>query len=176
MQDVSPKGRDVDCYGSVHDSPPPTAARYYRSPASTDLKETEMTHDELRKLELTRRRALWEIARFLPGDPEAADALAILNDLDDQERSSTPSTSEPLELNEVRGSVPVQHHQCGIDIVLELTIPQPWRARFQQASIGSTRVVEGPYATDWDKFLARWEAEMRHLEQHRAARHKPGTD
>ena len=173
MQDVSPKGRDVACYGSVHDSPPPAAARHYRSPASTDLKETEMTHDELRKLERTRRRALWEIARFLPGDPEAADALAILNDLDDQERSSTPSTSEPLELNEVRGSVPVQHHQCGIDIVLELTIPQPWRERFKQASIGSTRVVEGPYATDWEKFLARWEAEMRHLEQHRAARHKP---
>jgi hypothetical protein len=56
--------------------------------------------------------------------------------------------------------------------VLELTIPQPWRERFQQASIGSTRVVEGPYATDWEKFLARWEAEMRHLEQHRAARYK----
>jgi hypothetical protein len=162
----------VACYGSVHDSPPPAAARHYRSSASTILKEAEMTHDELRKLERTRRRALWAIARFLPGDPEAADALAILNDLDDQERSSTPSTSEPLELNEVRDSVPVQHHQCGIDIVLELTIPQPWRERFQQASIGSTRVVEGPYATDWEKFLARWEAEMRHLEQHRAARYK----
>ena len=176
MQDVSPKGRDVACCGSVHDSPPPTAARHYRSPASTDLKETEMTHDELRKLERTRRRALWEIARFLPGDPEAADALAILNDLDDQERSSTPSTGEPLEFSKILDSVQVQHHDCGIDIVLETTIPQPWRERFQQASIGSTRVVEGPYATDWDKFLARWEAEMRHLEQHRAARYKPGTD
>jgi hypothetical protein len=135
-----------------------------------------MTHDELRKLERTRRRALWEIARFLPGDPEAAEALAILNDLDDQERRSTPSTSEPLELNEVRGSVPVQHHQCGIDIVLELTIPQPWRERFLQASIGSTRIPDGFYATDWDKFLAKWKAEMRHLEQHRAVRNKPGTD
>lgn len=78
MQDVSPKGRDEARYGSVHDSPPPTAARHYRIPASTNLKEAEMTHDELRKLESTRRRALWEIARFLPGDSEAADALAIL--------------------------------------------------------------------------------------------------
>ena len=135
-----------------------------------------MTHVELRKLERTRRSALWEIARLLPGDPKAADTLAILDDLDAQERTGMPSTAEPLELKEVRDSVPVQHHNCGIDIVLELTIPQPWRERFQQASIGSTRVVEGPYATDWDKFLARWEAEMRHLEQHRAARHKPGTD
>ena len=132
-----------------------------------------MTHDELRKLVATRRKALWEIARLLPGDPKAADALAILDDLDDQERSETPSTGEPLEFSKARDSVPVQHHNCGIDIVLEMTIPQPWRERFLQASIGSTRVVEGPYATDWNKFLAGWEAETRHLEQHRAARHKP---
>ncbi|WP_350647453.1 hypothetical protein [Pseudomonas sp. HY13-MNA-CIBAN-0226] len=135
-----------------------------------------MTNVELRKLERAKRRALWEIARFCPGDPKAADTLAILDELDAQERTGTPSTAEPLELKGVRDSVPVQHHNCGINIVLELTIPQPWRERFQQASIGSTRVVEGPYATDWDKFLSRWEAEMLHLQQHRAARHKPGTD
>lgn len=135
-----------------------------------------MTHDELRKFESTRRRALWEIARLLPGDPKAADALAILDDLDDQELSGTPSTGAPLELDEVRDSVPVQHHNCGIDIVLEITIPQPWRERFLQASIGSTRIPDGLYVTDWDKFLARWKAEMRHLEQHRAVRNKPGTD
>jgi hypothetical protein len=28
VRDVSPKGRDVACYGSVYDSPPPTAARH----------------------------------------------------------------------------------------------------------------------------------------------------
>ena len=132
-----------------------------------------MSHDELRKLEHARRRALWEIARFHPGDPKAADALAILDDLDAQDRSGTPSTVEPLELDQVRDSVPVQHHSCGIDIVLERDIPQPWRERFLQASIGSTRITDGLYASDWDKFLARWEAEMRHLEQHRSARHKP---
>lgn len=164
------------CHGSVHDSPPPAAARHYRSPASTDLKETEVTLDELRKLEHTRRRALWEVARFHPGDPKAAEALGILDDLDDQELSGTPSMGESPELNEVRNSVPVHHHHCGIDIVLERDIPQPWRERFLQASIGSTRIPDGPYATDWDKFLARWEAEIRHLELHRAARRKPGTD
>lgn len=135
-----------------------------------------MTCDLLRERERTRRRVLWALATFHPGDPSASDLLAILDDLEDQERNDTPCSDKPLELVEVRDSVPVQHHQCSIDIVLELTIPQPWRERFQQASIGSTRVVEGPYATDWEKFLARWEAEMRHLEQHRAARYKPGTD
>ena len=100
VRDVSPKGRDVVCYGSVHNSPPPTAARHYRSPASTNLKEAELTHDELRKLESTRRKALWAIARFLPGDSEAADTLAILDELDDKELSGESFSDKPLELNE----------------------------------------------------------------------------
>ena len=164
------------CHGSVHASHPPTAARQHYSSSSTKMKEMEMTHDELRKVERTRRKALWVLASFHPGDPKATDALDILDDLDTPERSGMPSTAEPFEINGVRDSVPLHHHQCGIDIVLERTIPQPWRERFLQASVGSTRLSEGPYASDWDKFLARWEAEMRHLEQHRAARHKSGTD
>jgi hypothetical protein len=129
-----------------------------------------MTHDELRKLESARRKALREIARFLPGDSEAADALAILDELDDKELSGESFTDKPLELNEVRDSVPVQPHQCGLDIVLEMNIPQPWRERFLQASIGSTRLPEAPYAGDWEKFLRKWESEMADLERHRALR------
>jgi hypothetical protein len=79
-------------------------------------------------------------------------------------------TDKPLELNEVRDAVPVQPHQCGIDIVLEMNIPQPWRERFLQASIGSTRLPEAPYAGDWEKFLRKWESEMAHIERHRALR------
>jgi len=129
-----------------------------------------MTHDELRKLESARRKALREIARYLPGDSQATDALAILDELDEKERNGQPLTDKPLELNEVRDSVPIQPHQCGIDIVLEMNIPQPWRERFLQASIGSTRLPEAPYAGDWEKFLRRWESEMAHLERHRALR------
>ncbi|MDI1330131.1 hypothetical protein [Pseudomonas sp.] len=129
-----------------------------------------MIYEELRKLESTRRRALWEIARFVPGDPKAADALAILNDLDDEERNGKPLTDKALDLNEVRDSVPVQHHHCGVDIVLEMTIPQPWRERFLHASIGSTRVADGQYAHDWETFLSKWEVEMAHLKRHRALR------
>ncbi|NMX83600.1 hypothetical protein HBO10_29270 [Pseudomonas sp. WS 5503] len=128
-----------------------------------------MTHDELRKLESTRRRALWEIARFLPSDPEAADALAILDDLDDQDQNDTLPTDKLFELSEVRDSVTVERHHSGIDIVLERNIPQPWRERFLQASIGSTRLSDGPYAHDWEKFLNEWEREMQHLQKHRAA-------
>lgn len=111
-----------------------------------------MNCDEVRKLERARRKALWALASLHPGDLKAVDALAILDDLDAQERNGMPSTDEPLELSEALDCVPVQHHTCGIDIVLERDIPHPWRERFLQASIGSTRVPDGPYAKDWDKF------------------------
>ncbi|WP_330214722.1 hypothetical protein [Pseudomonas sp. AM8] len=135
-----------------------------------------MTHHELRQLEGARRRTLWALASLRPGDPNASDLLAILDDLDDQERNDTPSSDKPLDLIQVRNSVSVMRHNSGIIIILEQTIPQPWRERFYQASVGSTRLVDGPYASGWDKFLASWEAEMRHLEQHRAARNKSKKD
>lgn len=135
-----------------------------------------MPQDELRELEAKRRKALWMLANISPGDPKAFDALPILDDLDLQERKEPAHTDKALEVNEVRDCVTVQHHHCGIDIILECDIPHPWRERFIQASIGSTRIPDGPYATDWDKFLTTWEKEMNHLQRHRAARYKPGTD
>lgn len=128
-----------------------------------------MIHDELRKLEKNRRRAFWALANLRPGDPNASDLLAILDDLDDQERNDTPLSDKLLDLIEVRNYVSVMRHNSGIDIILQQTIPQPWRERFHQASIGSTRVPDGPYATDWDKFLVEWEREVQHLQNHRAA-------
>jgi hypothetical protein len=135
-----------------------------------------MNHDELHELETTRRKALWVLANLFPGDPKATDALAILDNLEDRERNAMLPTKKAIELIEVRDLVPVERHHSGIDIVRELNIPGPWRERFLQASIGSTRLTDGSYARDWDKFLAGWEVEMRHLQQHRAARHKSGTD
>ena len=125
-----------------------------------------MTSDELRALEITRRRALWELASLSPGDPKASRLLIILDDLDHQERHSAPVTDKPLELDAVRDAVPIKRHHSGVDIVLEIDIPQPWRERFLQASIGSTWLPEGPYARDWKKFLAEWEREMQHLHNH----------
>lgn len=128
-----------------------------------------MTCDLLRERERTRRRVLWALASFHPGDPNASELLTILDSLDVQERNDTLCSDQPLELIEVRNSVSVVRHISGIDIILERDLPQPWRERFLQASIGSTRIPDGPYATDWDKFLTEWEREMQHLENHRAA-------
>ena len=135
-----------------------------------------MPDDELRELEAKRRKALWMLANVSPGDSKAFDALSILDDLELQERKDSPHTDKVLELNRVLDCVTVQHHHSGIDIILEQTIPQPWRERFVQASVGSTRLVDGPYAGDWYKFLSGWKAEMRHLEAHRATSSKPKLD
>lgn len=135
-----------------------------------------MTCDLLREREKTRRRVLWALASLHPGDLNASELLIVLDNLDALERDSRPSTDKALESSEVRDAVSVKHHNSGIDIVLELDIPQPWRERFLQASVGSTRLIDGFYACDWDKFLVGWDVEMLHLEQHRAARYKPETD
>ena len=129
-----------------------------------------MPDDELRELEAKRRKALWMLANISPGDSKAFDALSILDDLDLQERKAPPLADKALELSQLRDCVTVQHHHFGIDIILEQTIPQPWKERFDQASIGSTRLLAGPYGSDWDKFLVEWEREMQHLQNHRLAK------
>lgn len=128
-----------------------------------------MPDDELRELEAKRRKALWMLANISPGDSKAFEALSILDDLDLHVRKDSPHTDKAFELNQLGDCVTVQHHHSGIDIILEQTIPQPWRERFLQASIGSTRVPDGPYATNWDKFLTEWVREMQHVQNHRAA-------
>lgn len=104
------------------------------------------------------RKALWLLADLAPGDPGATDALVILNDIDLQDqRGSLPS-------------VPSTERPDGTLIVRDLDIPQPWRERFHCASRGSTRLVEGAYYWDWEKFVSEWKREMAHLEIHRRAR------
>jgi hypothetical protein len=112
-----------------------------------------MPLDELREQEATRRKALWLHASFSPGDAKASDPLAILDDLDRQQLNENLLSDQPLEFEQLCYSVSVERHHSGIDIVVELNIPQPWRERFLQASIGSTRLVEGPYATGLEEIL-----------------------
>lgn len=172
--DGCPKGRDVLFTARF------TTAIRQRWHAITTAqrceKEAEMTCDFLRERERARRRVLWALATFHPGDLSASDLLVILDDLDDQERNAPTCSDKPLELIEVRNAVSVIRHNSGIDIILEQTIPQPWRERFNQASIGSTRLLDGPYASDWYKFLACWQSEMQHLDAHRAACSKAKLD
>lgn len=130
-----------------------------------------MTHDEeLRHSELARRKALWALVSILPGDPKALDVLDVLDDIELRERHDMSSLAQALSIEHLRDSIPTEPHPIGCRIVREANIPQPWRERFLCASLGSTRVADGPYAHDWGKFLGDWKREMLHLQKHRAAR------
>jgi len=131
-----------------------------------------MNEDDLKDREALRRKALWTLAHLIPGDPSAAPVIDALDDVDNLERLDNLSV---LCLGDVRANVQSEPHRLGRRIIRDSSIPQPWRERFLRASVGSTRVAEGAYSADWEKFLQEWEAEMRHLEKHRLSR-ASGTD
>lgn len=123
--------------------------------------------------ERNRREALWELERIRPGAGEAKPYLALLNDIDYQDRISPIGETGSMTIEELRESV-LETPFEGTDgypfvIVLDQHIPQPWRARFEAACMLSTRLREGAYASDWRRFLRLWQREMEHLSAHRAA-------
>ena len=134
-----------------------------------------MADDDLRTREAVRRKALWTLSHLMPGDPKAAAILDVLDEIDDQERVDLKLSHPSLDIDAVRKEVQIERHRSSINIVDEASIPQPWRERFLQASIGSTRLIDGPYAHDWEKFLTQWQSEMLHLDAHMSASraHKP---
>ncbi len=126
--------------------------------------------DDLRTRESVRRKALWTLSHLMPGDPKAAAILDVLNGIEVQECVDLNLSHPVLDIDTVRKAVLIERHSSGISIVREASIPHPWRERFLQASVGSTRLVDGPYAHDWEKFLAQWQLEMRNLDAHMSAR------
>ncbi|MEE5146810.1 hypothetical protein V2J91_12020 [Pseudomonas alliivorans] len=126
--------------------------------------------DDLRTRESVRRKALWTLSHLIPGDPKAAAIVDVLDDIEDQERVDFNQSHLGLSLDAARKAVQIERHNSGIIIVREASIPHPWRERFLHASVGSTRLIDGPYAHDWEKFLTQWQVEMRHLDAHRSAR------
>ena len=125
-----------------------------------------MATNKIYQRERARRKALWELARFAPGDPMSASALRPLEDIDALGTDDLHLPGAALSIDEVANSVPEEELPTRIWIVRDAEIPQLWRERFRCASAGSTRVVEGPYATDWEKFLRKWNIEICHLDEH----------
>lgn len=58
----------------------------------------------------------------------------------------------------------------GVQLVVEDSILEPWLQRFQAASVGPTRLAEGPYLLDFEQFVEVWHQELEHLNIHRAHR------
>lgn len=124
--------------------------------------------DSLHLREVRRRRTLWTLAHLDAGDPRALCVLRVLDEIDQQEQAWLGS-GRITTVDEIAYQVTAEPHPIGISIVRDDAIPEPWRERFVCASLGSTRVAEGAYLHDWEKFLAKWKQEMAHLERHRAA-------
>lgn len=126
-----------------------------------------VAHHQLRSLEIAKRRALWALADLQPGDSSAELPLLEIDEVD-QALKALMSGNE-LSIQELVDSITTQFHN-GLRLVIEDSIPEPWRQRFMAASVGSTRVAAGPYFRDFQKFVMSWSDEMEHLKAHRASR------
>ncbi|NWA83227.1 hypothetical protein [Pseudomonas sp. D2002] len=122
----------------------------------------------LREREKLRRKALWALSDLLPGDPKAIPVVSVLDDIDRQDEADTLMTPV-MKAEALRRLVVTEFHSSNLQIVREVSIPEPWRERFLQASICSTRLDAGPYLHDLEKFVHLWTQEIQHLEAHRSA-------
>lgn len=127
-----------------------------------------MTIDHrLRRLEIARRRALWALADLQPGDALAETVLAELEEVDQALQGVVGD--DQLTAQELVDVITTKLHN-GVQLVVEDSIPEPWLQRFQAASVGSTRLAEGPYLRDFKKFVEVWHQELEHLSAHRSKR------
>jgi hypothetical protein len=77
-----------------------------------------MATDNIYPREMARRKAIWELACFAPGDPMASDILDVLDAIDAQD-SDSHLPSAALSIDEVASSVPKESLPSGIWIVRE---------------------------------------------------------
>lgn len=122
----------------------------------------------LRDREKLRRKAVWTLSHLRPGDPKAIPVVSVLDDIEHQDDADTLVT-RVVKVEALRSLVITEFHSSNLQIVREVSIPEPWRERFLQASIGSTRLEAGPYLHDLEKFINLWTQENQHLEEHRSA-------
>lgn len=111
--------------------------------------------DDLRTREALRRKAFWTLSHLMSGDPKAAAILDVLDDIEDQEHFYLNRNHPSFDIDTARKAVQIERHSSGISIVREVSIPQPWRERFMQASIGSTRLAESlpPSSFPFESYL-----------------------
>lgn len=123
--------------------------------------------------ERARREALRCLENLRPGAEAAQAQLVVLKDIDVQDREHPIGEACAMTIEELREHVPVTPFE-GSDgypfmIVLDQHVPEPWRMRFGAATVGSARLREGGYASDWRRFLRLWEREIQHVMEHRKA-------
>lgn len=122
----------------------------------------------LREREKLRRKALWSLSHLRPGDPKATPIVSMLDEIARQDEADR-LLRDVAKLEDLRDLVVTEPRWIGLQTVREGSIPEPWRERFLQASIGSTRVEAGPFLNDFEKFINLWTQENQRLEAYRSA-------
>lgn len=122
----------------------------------------------LREREKIRRKALWALSDLLPGDPKATPFVSMLDEIARQDEADR-LLKDVAKLEDLRDIVVIEPRSSGLQIVREGSIPEPWRERFLQASIGSNRVEAGPFLNDFEIFINLWTQENQRQEAYRSA-------
>lgn len=84
--------------------------------------------DRLRRLEVARPEALWAIADLQPSDARAEFPLLELDEVD--QAMYGLMSGDVLSSQELINAIATQMHN-GIRLVIEDSIPEPWRQRFE---------------------------------------------
>lgn len=115
---------------------------------------------DLQTRELTRRNALWALGN--PDKHEAAtqDLLRVWR----ADRDCPIGPAAGLTVDEIRNLVQIHVEEGVGSLVRYSEIPEPWATRFQVASLGATRALDGYYARDWERFLEIWPTEAEQIE------------
>lgn len=119
--------------------------------------------------ERERRDAIWRLELIEPGSKSAEPFLELLSAIRDADETDPIGVARALSIDEVVAMVPITYEPGSIDYVGYDDIPEPWCERFLQASAGSTATIRGGYASDWEKFVRLWTAEMEMIKKHQEA-------
>lgn len=115
---------------------------------------------DLQARELTRRNALWALDNQEKHEQATQDLLSVWR----ADRDCPIAPAAGLSVDEIRNLVQI-HVEEGVGSLVHYSeIPEPWATRFQVASLGATRALDGYYTRDWERFLDLWPAEAEQIE------------
>lgn len=115
---------------------------------------------DLQTRELTRRNALWALGNPKKREAATQDLLSVWR----ADRDCPIGPAAGLTIDEIRNLVQIHVEEGVSSLVRYSEIPEPWATRFQVASLGATRALDGYYARDWERFLDLWPAEAEQVE------------
>ncbi|MBJ2240571.1 hypothetical protein [Pseudomonas sp. MF6768] len=145
------------------------ADKYTTQGVKHEFDEFRVVWRRLYDRERERRDAIWRLELIELGSKSAEPFLELLSAIRDADETDPIGEACALGIDEVVALVPITSVSGSIDYVGYDDIPEPWCERFLQASAGSTATIRGGYASDWEKFVRLWTAEMEMIKKHQEA-------